>query len=128
MDSKKERDWSFILREFCEIAEKKIAEEPDKELRSVLTSELKTMRDTFDEARKFVEEYPNLAGLMSSVINVISEHETKLEMLKDCLVHNDLMIQVEARTEEEAVEMAKKTLEEEMLMRMMKNMDKSTVH
>ena len=64
----------------------------------------------------------------ASAVKTLHEHEQKLELLKDCLVSNGMIMQVEAKTEEEAVELAKKTLEEEVLADMLANVDKTTIH
>lgn len=119
---------SDVMREFYSFVEQKVNDEEDQELREALLPELERLRDTVMESERFLSEYPNIAGLFSSMCGIISEHETKLELVKDVLVSNGLMVQVEAETPAEAIEMAKKTFEEDMLNRMMANVDKSTVH
>ena len=127
-EKKNPMSMSDVMREFYSFVEQKVNEEDDQELREALLPELARLKDTINESERFTSEYPNIANLFSTVCSIVSEHESKLELVKDVLVSNGLMVQVEASTEEEAAEIAKKTIEEDMLNRMMANMDKSTVH
>ncbi len=129
-EDNKERNISEIIEKFCSHLEGKL--DSDKELsdedKDVLRAELGEFRGITNEMSKFIKEYPNLSMTFASAVKTLHEHEQKLELLKDCLVSNGMIMQVEAKTEEEAVELAKKTLEEEMLADMLANVDKTTIH
>lgn len=129
-EDNKENNISEIIEKFCSHLEGKL--DSDKELsdedKDVLRAELGEFRGITNEMSKFIKEYPNLSMTFASAVKTLHEHEQKLELLKDCLVSNGMIMQVEAKTEEEAVELAKKTLEEEVLADMLANVDKTTIH
>lgn len=120
-----------LIQKLCSHVENKLREDAEglsSEDRETILSELTDIRQLSGELYSFTKDYPQLAKLASVGVSLIAEHETKLELLKDALVSNGLIIQVEAGTKEEAVAMAKKSLEEEMLADMLSKVDKSTVH
>lgn len=123
-------DMAEIIEKFCAHLEVKL--EADKDLteedKEALRSEVAGFRDVSSEMKKFVTEYPNLSRVVTLVASTLHEHENKLELLKDALVANGLIMQVEAKSEEEALAMAKKSMEEEMLSEMLAKVDKSTIH
>lgn len=121
---------SDFINKFCEHIEERLENEDglDSEDKKLLLEELKDIRALSEEAARFVSEYPQLCRVLSFGARILSDHESKLELLKDALVSNGLIIQVEAETAEEAVEMAKKTLHDEMIADMLAKVDKSTIH
>ena len=123
-------DFVDIIEKFCNHLEFKL--ERDRELsdedKTVLREEIGSFRGISNELNKFLSDFPILSKTFISAAKTLHEHEQKLELLKDCLVTNGLMIQVEATSEEEAVAMAKQTLEDEMIADMLAKVDKTTVH
>lgn len=118
-----------IISKLCEHLESTLSSyDFTEEQRESILNELSSMRELGEDVVKFTSEYPQLTTLFGFTVNMLVEHEKKLELLKDALVANGLLVQVEAESKEEAIAMAKKTLEEEMLSDMLAKVDKTTVH
>ena len=126
-ESKKPINVKDVLKEFCSYIESKVESGEGGDLPDFLP-ELQKLRDGIEEIERFAEEYPMVFSMMLTILETLSSHNSKLELLKDALVASGVIQVVEADSEEEAKEKLVKDLNDKAISELLKNMDKNTVH
>ena len=124
-DDERKLSLGDVINEFCAFMEHKA--ETGEDVGDILP-EIQKLRDSIEESSRFMKEYPTMTGLIMNMAETISWHERKLTMIKDILVNEGILIEVEGDSPEDARANLEKQLSDEALNHMIKNMDKKTVH
>ena len=126
-ESKKSFNVKDVLREFCSFIESKVEAGEEGDLPDFLP-ELQKLRDSIEETERFSEEYPMIFSMMLTMLETLSSHNHKLELLKDALIGSGIIQVIEADSEEEAKEKLEKEINERTMSELLKTMDKNTIH